>query len=179
MATQQTPIVETLLTSLVKQAPHHGVTDIVDKLVNTEAHPDADVPRGIVAGLVAGVAGTLAKTLVERIFPVTAPDPEKQRTLALGDQELHVNVDTREWVTGVLVGGAYGAAAELAPEVTVGSGLGLGSALYGLNNAGEAPSADKVAAVPKEENEAHELLGDMVYGLVVEFVRTNLRARLN
>ena len=179
MANQQTPIVETLLTSLVKQAPNQGVQDIVDTLLHNEANPDADVPRGIVAGLVAGIAGTVAKTLVERIFPVTAPDPEKQRTLSLGDQELHVQVDTREWVTGVLVGGAYGAAAELAPEVTVGGGLGLGSALYGINNAGEAPTADKVSVVPQEENEAHELLGDMVYGLVVEFVRTRLRARLN
>ena len=178
MATQS-PIINTLVTSLVKQAPNHGVQDIVNSVVKAERPEHADVGKGLVAGVLAGIAGTVAKALVERIFPITAPNPDKMRRLAIGDQELHVNVDTREWATGVLVGGAYGAAAELAPEVTVGSGLGLGSALYGLNNAGDAATHDKVNVVPQEENESHELLSDMVYGLVTEFVRDNVRARLN
>lgn len=174
----QVNVIETIVMSLVQQAPTGGVQEIVNTLVSKEAHPDADVPKGIVAGLVAGVAGTLAKTFIERIFPVTAPDPAAQRTLSVGDQELHVNIDTREWVTGVLVGGAYGAAAELAPEVTAAGGLGLGSALYGINNTGAVVSADKVSVKPQEENEAHELLSDMVFGLVTEFVRQTVRNRL-
>lgn len=172
-------IAETLVASLVKQAPSNGIQDLVNTVLRGEHHESADVPRGFIAGLAAGVAGTVAKSLCERLFPVTAPDPNKQRTLAIGDQELHVNVDTRDWAIGVLVGGAYGAAAELAPEVTVASGLGLGSALYGINNAGEPATHDKVKVVPQEENESHELLSDMVYGLVVEFVRSNIRARLS
>ena len=172
-------IAETLVASLVKQAPSNGIQDLVNTVLRGSDNPDADVPRGFVAGLAAGVAGTLAKTLCERLFPITAPDPNKQRTLAIGDQELHVNVDTRDWAIGVLVGGAYGAAAELAPEVTVANGLGLGSALYGINNAGEAATHDKVSVSPREENESHELLSDMVYGLVTEFVRANVRGRLN
>ena len=179
MASTGSPIVETLVSSLVKQAPNHGIQDFVNKLLERERKPGTDVPRGVVAGLVAGLAGTVAKALTEQIFPITAPDPNKQRVINVGDQELHVSVDTREWAIGVVVGGLYGAAAELAPEVTVGNGLGLGSALYGLNNAGDAMTHDKVSVAPREENESHELLSDLVYGLVTEFVRTNLRARLN
>lgn len=171
-------IAETLVASLVKQAPNNGIQDLVNTVLRGEHREGSDVPRGFVAGLAAGIAGTLAKSICERLFPITEPDPDKQRTIAIGDQELHVNVDTRDWAIGVLVGGAYGAAAELAPEVTVANGLGLGSALYGINNAGEAATHDKVSVTPREENESHELLSDMVYGLVTEFVRANVRARL-
>ena len=37
----------------------------------------------------------------------------------------------------------------------------------------------QVELSPNEENEAHEFLSDLVYGLVVEFVRKEVRARLN
>ncbi len=175
----KSPIAETLVSSLVKQAPTNGIQEMINSVLKGNHNPAGDVPRGVIAGLAAGIAGTIAKSICEQIFPITAPDPNKQRTLAIGDQELHVNLDTREWITGVIVGGAYGAAAELAPEVTIGQGLGLGSALYGLNNAGDAASHDKVSVTLREENESHELLSDMVYGLVTEFVRANVRARLN
>ncbi len=176
---QQQPLLISLVSSLVKQAPHNGVQDIVNSVMKGEHNPEADVARGVVAGLAGGLAGAFAKTIIERFFPIKASDPSIRKAIRLGDSELAVQLDTRDIVTGILIGGAYGAAAELAPEVTAGNGLGLGSAVYGINNAGELMDAGKVTLKPHEENEAHELLSDLVYGLVVDYVRSQVRARLN
>ena len=178
MADQQ-PLLQTIVTSLVERAPNRGVQDIVNSVLSGEHNPEAQIGKGVVAGLAAGVVGALAKAVCEHFFPITAPDPAKRQHLAIGDAELELDVDTSDIVTGVLIGGTYGAAAELAPEVTGGNGLGLGSALYGVNNAGEVMDHRKVSVRANEENEGHELLSDLVYGLVVEFVRKEVRARLN
>lgn len=176
---QQAPIFQSLVSGLVQQAPKHSIQDIMQSVMNGEHNPEADVARGIVAGLAGGLIGAFAKTLIERFFPITAPSPDTRRSVMLGETELSININTRDFVTGILIGGAYGAAAELAPEVTAGSGLGLGSAVYGLNNAGQLMDASKVTLQVNKENEGHELLSDLVYGLVVDYVRSNLRARLN
>lgn len=176
---QHQPILHTIVTSLVNRAPNNGIQDIVNSVLKGDHNPEAEVPKGLVAGLAAGVAGAFAKTVIERFFPITPPDPAKRQSVMVGEAELDLEINTRDVVTGVLIGGAYGAAAELAPEVTGGNGLGLGSAVYGINNAGEIMDANKVSFSPNEENEGHELLSDLVYGLVVEFVRKKVRARLN
>ena len=176
---QQAPLLLTLVSSLVKKAPNDGIQEIVNKVLKGEHNPEADLPRGLIAGAVAGLAGAVAKTVTERFFPIKASDPSDKKAIAIGDSELVVDIDTGAIVTGVLIGGAYGAAAELAPEVTGGNGLGLGSAVYGINNAGDIMDHNKVELKPNEENEAHELLSDLVYGLVVEYVREAVRARLN
>ena len=174
-----TPLVETIVSGLVKQAPARKMQDMVDTVMNRDLHPDADLPKGVLAGLAAGILGTVAKSVVQHFFPVSKPEAANLRTIHVGDTSLEINVDTTEWITGVVVGGVYGGAAELAPEVTLGQGLGLGTALYGLNTTeGELLDQD-VEIRPREENESHELLGDLVYGLVVEFLRSNLRERLN
>ena len=179
MDQQQQPLLLTLVSSLVKKAPNNGVQEMVNHVLQGDHNPDADVPRGIVAGLAGGLAGAVAKTVVERFFPIKASDPSVKKAIAVGDTELALDIDTRDIVTGVLIGGAYGAASELAPEVTGGNGLGLGSAVYGINNAGQIMDHSKVELKPNEENEAHELLSDLVYGMVVEYVREAVRARLN
>ena len=176
---QQPPILQSLVSSLVSQAPHDGFQGIIDSVMKGEHNPEADVARGVVAGLAGGLVGAFAKTIIERIFPIKPADPATRRAVTLGDTEIALNIDTRDVVTGILIGGAYGAAAELAPDVTAANGLGLGSAVYGINNAGQLMEADKVTLSPNQENEAHELLSDIVYGLVVEYVRTQVRARLN
>ncbi len=176
---QQQPLLISLVSSLVKQAPDNGVQEIINSVLKGEHNPEADVARGVVAGLAGGLVGAFAKTIVERFFPIKTADPDTRRAITLGDSELAIDLDTRDLVTGTLIGGAYGAAAELAPEVTTGNGLGLGSALYGINNAGELMDHSKVSLKPHEENEAHELLSDLVYGLVVDYVRVSVRARLN
>ncbi len=178
METSQ-PLLATLVSSLVKQAPNNGIQEIINSVLKGEHNPEADVARGVVAGLAGGLVGAFAKTIIERFFPIKPTDPSIRRALQLGDTELAVDLDTRDIVTGILIGGAYGAAAELAPEVTAGNGLGLGSAVYGINNAGEIMDHSKVELKPHEENEAHELLSDLVYGLVVEYVRDSVRARFN
>ena len=179
MENAQQPLLLTLVSSLVQKAPKNGIQDIINSVLKGEHNPAADLPRGVAAGLAAGFAGAVAKALVERIFPIKASDPSFEKAIRVGDSELAVNIDTKDIITGTLIGGAYGAAAELAPEVTAGNGLGLGSAVYGINNAGEIMDHSKVTLNPNEENEAHELLSDLVYGLVVEYVRDQVRARLN
>ncbi len=176
---QQAPIFQSLVSSLVSQAPTTGLQGFIDSVMKGDHNPEADVPRGVVAGLAGGLAGAVAKTMIERFFPIKAADLANRRSVHLGETELAVNVNTRDVFTGILIGGAYGAAAELAPEVTAANGLGLGSAVYGLNNAGQLMEADKVTLRMNEENEAHELLSDLVYGLVVEYVRAQVRIRLN
>ena len=173
-----TPLVASIITSLVQQSPAKGMNDLVRIVVNKELHPDADLPKGVLIGLAAGILGTVAKTAVDHFFPVVKKEDANLQTIHLGDHALEVNVDTTEWVTGVLVGGAYGAAAEIAPEVTMGNGIGLGTAIYGLNNSIDSMTEGGISLNPKEENESHELLGELAYGVVVEFVRSALRARI-
>jgi len=132
----------------------------------------------VLIGLAAGILGTVAKTAADHFFPVVKRENANMQKFNIGDHELELNVDTTEWITGVLVGGAYGAAAEIAPEVTMGNGIGLGSAIYGLNNSIEGMTVDNLKLNPNEENESHELLGELAYGVVVEFVRSALRARI-
>lgn len=176
---QQPPLLQSLVSSLVSQAPHNGIQGIIDSVMKGKHNPEADVARGLIAGLAGGLAGAFAKTIIERIFPIKPADPATRRSVRVGDTELAVNIDTRDVITGILIGGAYGAAAELTAEVTAANGLGLGSAVYGINNAGQLMDAEKVTLHPNEENEGHELLSDLVYGLVVEYVRGQIRARLN
>ena len=175
----QPQILHGLVSSLVSKAPSNGIQDIIDSVLNGEHNPEADVARGVVAGLAGGLVGAFAKTVIERFFPIRPADPNTRRAVTIGETELSVNIDTRDVVTGILIGGAYGAAAELAPEVTSANGLGLGSAVYGINNAGQLMEPDNVSLRVNEENEGHELLSDLVYGLVVEYVRAQVRARLN
>jgi len=174
-----TPLVASIITSLVKQTPAKGMNELVKTVMKKDYHPNADIPKGVMIGLAAGILGTVAKTTVDHFFPVVKREDANLQTIQLGDHELEVKVDTTEWVTGVLVGGAYGAAAEIAPEVTMGNGIGLGTAIYSLNNSLESITEDDVHLNLKEENESHELLGELAYGVVVEFVRSSLRARID
>ncbi len=173
-----TPLIATIITSLVKQTPTRGMNDIIRTVMKKEIHPDADIPKGVMIGLAAGILGTVAKTAVDHFFPVVKKEDANIKTLHVGDLELDVNINTTEWVTGVIVGGAYGAAAEISPEVTMGNGIGLGTAIYGLNNSIENLAPEHLKLKHHEENESHELLGELAYGLVVEFVRANLRSRV-
>lgn len=173
-----TPLIANLITSLVKQTPTRGVNDIVRSVMKKEIHPDADIPKGVLIGLAAGILGTVAKTAVDHYFPVVKKEHANLKTIHIGDHKLEVNVNTTEWVTGVVVGGAYGAAAEISPEVIIGNGVGLGTAIYGLNNSIENLAPEHLNLKHKEENESHELLGELAYGVVVEFVRSTLRSRI-
>lgn len=173
-----TPLATTIITSLVKQSPTTGMNEMVRTVMSKELDKNADIPKGVLIGLAAGILGTVAKTAVDHFFPVAKKEDANLKTLHLGDHELAVNVNTTEWVTGVLVGGAYGAAAEIAPEVTMGNGIGLATAIYGLNNSIDGMT-DDISLHPKEENESHELLGELAYGVVVELVRSSLRSRIH
>ena len=174
-----TPLIQTIVTDLVSRAPSGGLKEIVNRAREADLNEDADLPRGILAGVVGGLAGAFAKTLVEQFFPVREPNPEQVHHFHIGDREIDIAIDTRDVMTSIFIGGAYGAATELVPEIHMGNGLALGSVLYGLNNAGEAMKAEDIQLKAQEENEANELVGDLVYGLVVEFVRAQLRERLN
>jgi len=173
------PLVSSILTGIVQTTPKRDMNDFVRTVINKEVHSKANIPNGVLIGLAAGILGTVAKTAVNHFFPVKKKDTVNLQKITVGDHELEVNISTSEWVTGVLVGGAYGAAAEVAPEVTVGNGIGLGSAIYGLNNSIDPVMSNNIDLHPKEENEGHELLGELAYGVVVEVVRSGLQSRIS
>ncbi len=81
---------------------------------------------------------------------------------------------------GTLTGGLYGAAAELAPIVTVGGGLAYGASIWVVADEGVVPAL----GLSKPANEyplsihAYALASHFVYGLTTEVVRRAVRNAL-
>ena len=81
------------------------------------------------------------------------------------------------YILGTGVGGLYGAAAEIAPKVTAGSGLPFGAVFWLVVDEGAVPllglSKGPMAYPPSTH--AYALSSHFVYGLTVEVVRRAVR----
>ena len=81
---------------------------------------------------------------------------------------------------GTATGGLYGAAAELAPEVTVGAGLPFGAAFWLVADETAVPLLG-LSKGPSEyplSTHAYAFASHLVYGLTAELVRRGLRKAL-
>ena len=95
----------------------------------------------------------------------------------LAEDEKETAGDAVHYFTGGAAGAVYGAAAELAPEVTVGAGLPFGTAVWLVIDEGAVPLLG-LSKRPTEyplSTHAYALASHFVYGLTTEIVRRVLR----
>jgi len=84
------------------------------------------------------------------------------------------------YLLGTSVGGLYGAAAELAPNVTAGAGLPFGAAFWLVVDEGAVPllGLSKGPTAYPVSTHAYALSSHFVYGLTAEMVRRAVRSAL-
>jgi putative membrane protein len=129
------------------------------------AHPNRSLVKGILAGLAAGIVATAAKTLVEKVYPANtqgkAPAPSG------------IN-----WGFGLATGAAYGALAEFYPAATSREGVSYGMTLMALTHDPSLPALSNGAPPQTTREKTSEMASHIVYGLVTETVRRQVRRLL-
>ena len=153
---------------------------------------DRSVVKGMLAGIAAGAVATAAKTLAERLYPPrTEGQPEPPDVIAdkvadtvtgheLSPGAKAVASETIHWVFGITAGAAYGVLAEFYPAATSRHGVNFGMTLMALTHESALPAFGLSAApgdqTPREKTS--EMATHMVYGLVAETIRRNVRKAL-
>ncbi len=144
--------------------------------------------KGAIAGMVGGVIATAAKTAAESLYPPRTHGEANPTELAahkLGDGELSqtqekVAAEGIHWVFGALAGAAYGAMAEMYPQVTAKNGVTFGMTLMAFAHEGALPALG-LSAEPAQQNpreQRSEMVTHVVYGVVAETVRKIVRKAL-
>ncbi len=139
------------------------------------------IGAGLLAGFIGGLAGSGAKLIGEAIYPPRtlgqAPPPavlaEKLAGHALNDSQKTIATQAFHWTSGAMIGAIYGAAAEVAPIVTIGYGVGFGIVVLLTTHESLLPLLgldDSPARQPLREH-ASELATHALYGFSVELVR--------
>jgi len=134
--------------------------------------------RGALAGLIGGLAATAAKTAAEKLYPPHPGEEEKAHRKGF-------SAESFPWIFGAAVGAAYGAVAEIYPDVTGKYGANFGMALMAVSHdrllptLGLATSADQQGELAEEKRERRsEIVTNVVYGVVCETVRCVVRKTL-
>jgi uncharacterized membrane protein YagU involved in acid resistance len=161
------------------------------------------VLKGLAAGLVGGLVASWTmnrfqelwfsvadKGQSQEISPAEAPDDTTVRTASAISEGLFDHKLTKaekkiagpavHYSLGTGVGGLYGAAAEVAPEVTAGAGLPFGAAFWLVVDEGAVPIlglAKGPTAYPLSTH-VYALTSHFVYGLTTELVRRSVRKAL-
>ncbi len=141
--------------SLQQGLPQHGAGRMLQKRGSDEEHDDA--------------AERLANTISTGIFEHELTEREKDTA----GTALH-------YAYGISMGGLYGAAAELAPVITVGAGALYGASIWVVADEGVVPALglSKSSAEYPLSIHAYALASHLVYGLTVEVVRRAVRNTL-
>lgn len=138
----------------------------MSKKLQKPSSPTKDILKGALAGLIGGLIATAAKSAAEKLYP-PHPDAKPQKFADEGMQ----------WVFGAAAGAAYGAIAEIYPQVTGKYGANFGMTLMAVNHEGILPALG--LAAPPAEQEAREQRSEIVthtvYGVVCETVRMSVR----
>lgn len=158
------------------------------KTVKLLANPTHNLLKGALAGLVGGLLATAAKSAAEKLYPPrTHGEPEPPAVLAekvglprRGTTEKNAVEEGIHWGFGALAGAAYGAIAELYPQVTAKQGITFGLALMTVTHEGALPALG-LAATPEDQHgreQRSEMFTHTVYGVVCETVRSVVRKAL-
>ena len=132
--------------------------------------PNRDILKGALAGLIGGLIATAARTVAERVYP---PHPELARSKSEEKKLM-------PWVMGAAAGAAYGALAELYPQVTDRHGANFGMTMMAVTQKGVLPALGlSEHPTPQEgREERSEMVTHVVYGVVCETVRVVVRRAL-
>jgi putative membrane protein len=146
------------------------------------------VLAGMLAGAVGGLVGSFSKIGGEVVYP---PRPDaKISPPALLAQNLvgHPLPPAQQEIVsaavhfgfGTVTGAFYGAAAEFAPIVKIGFGMGFGLVLQVMTHETLVPLAglDKPPLEQPFRDHASEIFTHLIYGLTVEAIRRMLRAKM-
>ncbi len=141
--------------SLQQGSPNHGAGRMLQKRGSDEAQDDA--------------AERLANTISVGVFDHELTKSGKDTA----GTALH-------YAYGISMGGLYGAAAEIAPVVTVGAGLTYGALIWVSADEGIVPALglSKSATEYPLSVHAYALASHLVYGLTTEIVRGAVRRAL-
>ena len=143
---------------------------------------------GILAGAIGGLAGSGAKIIGELIYePRTlgqTPPPLVLAERVAGhpiskDQQGPV-IQAIHFTFGAATGAVYGAAAEVAPVVTIGYGIVFGLVLQLFTHESLVPAMGLDVPAPQQPLREHlsEFFSHALYGLATEIVRRVVRRRL-
>lgn len=152
------------------------------------ANPTHNILKGALAGLIGGLAATAAKSAAEKLYPPrTHGEPEPPAVLAekvgMPSRDTPQKKALEEgvhWGFGALAGAAYGAIAELYPQVTAKQGTTFGLALMTVTHEGALPALGLAATPDKQHSreQRSEMVTHVVYGVVCETVRSLVRKAL-
>lgn len=170
----------------------YNYSALAQQLISGERDEDSNVAQGFLAGAIGGLAATALKSVAERYFPPRGPredaPPAKMANRAaqaitgdkLTESQKHLAEQGMHWLFGTLIGGAYGAAVEIVPQLSDGMGLPFGAAVFGVMHEGLLPAADLEAphAEKDDEEERNEMITHLIYGFATEVVRGTVRDRL-
>ena len=148
---------------------------------------------GAGAGLVAGLVASFAMSQFQKIWGATMSEQgsggdsatvkaanRASRTTTGRSVEKERKKEAGEavhYATGAAIGLAYGAAAELRPEVTIGRGTGFGVAVFAVLDEAAVPTmglSDPPWKTPIETH-VYGFVSHLVFGLVIETVRRGIR----
>ena len=142
--------------SLQHGTPRHGVGRELQERGNEEEDDNAAV--------------RMASIVSEEVFDHRLKDKEEKE---VGGAVAH-------YTMGATSGALYGAAAELVPEVTMGTGLPFGAAVWLVADEGIVPALG-LSKSPTEyplSKHAYAVASHLVYGLTTELVRQAVRRAL-
>lgn len=141
--------------SLQQGTPQHGAGQMLQKQGSDDEQDDA--------------AARLANTISVGVFDHELTKSEKERA----GTAFH-------YAYGISMGGLYGAAAELAPVVTIGAGLAYGAAIWIVADEGVVPALGLSKSFDEYPLSIHAyaLASHLVYGLTGELVRAAARRAL-
>jgi putative membrane protein len=160
----------------------------MSKKLQQPSSPAKDILKGALAGLIGGLIATAAKSAAEKLYPPrTHGEPEPPALLAekLGQPrketgEKKVVEEGIHWVFGAAAGAAYGAIAEVYPQITGKYGANFGMTLMAVTHEGVLPALGLAAPPPEQEDreKRSEVVTHVVYGVVCETVRALVRKAL-
>ncbi|HEY9139079.1 MAG TPA: DUF1440 domain-containing protein [Terriglobus sp.] len=160
----------------------------MSKKLQQPSSPAKDILKGALAGLIGGLIATAAKSAAEKLYPPRTHG-EAEPTALLAEKLGQPRLETKEkkameegihWVFGAAAGAAYGAIAEVYPQVTAKYGANFGMTLMAVTHEGVLPALG--LATPPLEQEGREKRSEIVthavYGVVCETVRVLVRKAL-
>jgi putative membrane protein len=147
--------------------------------------PDRSIAKGIIIGLVAGLVGSAVKVAAEAVYePRTlgqTPPPLVLAERIAGHPLAHptATIQAIHYTFGALTGAVYGAAAEVAPIVTVGFGSVFGIVLQLCTHETLVPMAGLDKPAPQQPMREHlsEFFSHILFGIGTEATRRILRKR--
>ena len=160
----------------------------MSKKLPQPSSPAKDILKGALAGLIGGLIATAAKSAAEKLYPPrTHGEPEPPAVLAekLGEPRTETSEkkaveESIHWVFGAAAGAAYGAIAEIYPNITAKYGANFGMTLMAVTHEGVLPALGLSAPPAEQEGreQRSEVVTHVVYGVVCETIRMAVRKAL-